>query len=314
MTARLRRPSVFVMVPTYNEAGNLQALVSAIEALKVPRLSLVVVDDNSPDGTGRVADRLARSRPWLHVVHRTHERGRGTAGIAGFRFALAKGAELIVEMDADFSHHPRHLPDLISAARDADVVVGSRFVPGGQDLNRGFVRHAITQLANFYIRRILGLKQVHDCTSGYRLFHRRVLEAVKMDNTVSLGPSIVQELLYKALLLGFTVREIPIVFKDREQGKSTFSWRIMTQSFLMTLIIKFLFSSLRRVEIHPRSPEKKVLPRATGRRRRSGMSPRPDRHGTSFASPSDKPVNPRAAVGPRAGRPAGLHPFPKDRT
>lgn len=260
MTARARRPeagrgpAVFVMIPTYNESNNLPTLIESIDALKIPRLSIVVVDDNSPDGTGKLADRLARTRPHLHVVHRLHERGRGTAGIAGFKASLAKGADLIVEMDADFSHHPRHLPDLIAAAREADVVVGSRFVAGGRDLNRGWLRHGITRLANFYIRRILGLRQVHDCTSGYRLFHRRVLEAVKMDNTVSLGPSIVQELLYKALLLGFTVREIPIVFKDREQGKSTFSWRIMIQSFLMTLIIKFLFSSLRRVEIHPGEP------------------------------------------------------------
>jgi dolichol-phosphate mannosyltransferase len=245
-----RPPKLFVMIPTYNERGNIEKLIAAIAALKVAKLQIVVVDDDSPDGTGRLLDQLARTRPYLHVVHRRQERGRGTAGIAGFKYALAHGAELIVEMDADFSHHPKHIPDLLAAAAASDVVVGSRFVPGGQDLDRGFLRHTITRLANFYIRRILRITNVHDCTSGYRVFRRRVLETVNLDNTISLGPSVVQELLYKAVLRGFRVKEVPIVFIDRKQGQSTFSWRIMVQSFLMTLILKFLFSSLRRVEIH----------------------------------------------------------------
>jgi dolichol-phosphate mannosyltransferase len=244
------RDRLFIMIPTYNEKDNIARLIAAIEALALPRLQLVVVDDDSPDGTGRLLAALAKTRPHLHVVHRRHERGRGTAGIAGFKYALAHGADIIIEMDADFSHHPRHLPELIAAAAHCDVVVGSRFVAGGQDLDRGWVRHTITRVANFYIRRILRITDVHDCTSGYRLFRRRVLETVNLDNTISLGPSVVQELLYKAILRGFRVREIPIVFVDRKHGQSTFSWRIMAQSFLMTLILKFLFSSLRRVEIH----------------------------------------------------------------
>lgn len=129
-------------------------------------------------------------------------------------------------------------------------MVGSRFVRGGKDLDRGWVRHAVTLLANFYIRKILKIGDVHDCTSGYRLFQRRVLETVNLDNSISLGPSVVQELLYKAVLRGFKVREIPIVFVDRKKGQSTFSWKIMVQSFIMTLILKFLFSNLRRVELH----------------------------------------------------------------
>jgi len=241
---------VFIMIPTYNERDNIGRLVAAIEALRRPEIRIVVVDDASPDGTGELLESLAETRPHLHVVHRLTERGRGTAGIAGFKHALAAGAEMIIEMDADFSHHPRHIPEMLAAAKDADIVVGSRFVPGGRDLDRGFIRHAITGLANFYIRRVLRIASVHDCTSGYRLFRREVLEAVRMDNTVSLGPSIVQELLYKATLLGYRAKEIPIVFVDRKHGKSTFSWRIMVQSFLMTLILKFLFSQLRRVEIH----------------------------------------------------------------
>lgn len=243
------------MIPTYNERENIGPLLAAIAGLALPNLHVVVVDDDSPDGTGRLLDELARTRPWLHVLHRHHERGRGTAGLDGFKYALSHGADLVVEMDADFSHHPRHLPELLAASGTCDVVVGSRFVPGGRDLDRGWVRHGITRLANFYIRRILRLTEVHDCTSGYRLFQRRVLETVNLDNTISLGPSIVQELLYKAVLRGFKVREIPIVFVDRKHGHSTFNWNIMVQSVVMTLILKFLFSRLRRVEIHPARPE-----------------------------------------------------------
>lgn len=243
-------PKVFVMIPTYDEKDNIEALLREIAALKIARLHIVVVDDDSPDGTGRILDRLARTMPGLHVLHRKHERGRGSAGIAGFKYALKQKADMVIEMDADFSHHPRHIPELIAAAADCDVVVGSRFVRGGKDLDRGWVRHFITLLANFYIRRILKITDVHDCTSGYRLFRRQVLETVNLDNSISLGPSVVQELLYKAVLRGFKVREIPIVFVDRKKGQSTFSWRIMVQSLLMTLILKFLFSNLRRVELH----------------------------------------------------------------
>ncbi len=182
---------------------------------------------------------------------------------------------MIIEMDADFSHHPRYLPELIRAAEAGDVVVGSRFVPGGKDLDRGFWRHAITVGANFYIRKVLKIANVHDCTSGYRLFHRRVLEAIKLDNTVSLGPCIVQELLYKASMRGFRIREIPIVFIDRRTGQSSFSWGIMLQSFLMTLIIKFLFSNLRRVEIHEGTESNKhFLPKMSFRAKR-GISKTP---------------------------------------
>jgi dolichol-phosphate mannosyltransferase len=259
-----------VMIPTYNERENIGPLIESLEALAIPGLEIVVVDDHSPDGTGEVLDALAKRRPGLHVVHRLHERGRGTAGIAGFKAALARRADIIIEMDADFSHHPRHIPALLAAAENCDVVVGSRFVPGGKDLDRGFVRHTITRVANFYIRRILKITDVHDCTSGFRLFRRKVLETINLDNTISLGPSVVQELLYKAILRGFCVREIPIVFVDRKKGSSTFSSKIMIQSFIMTLILKFLFSNLRRVEIHP-LPAVAPAPSAGGK---TGWSPR----------------------------------------
>ncbi|MCK5242311.1 polyprenol monophosphomannose synthase [bacterium] len=249
-TVEKKQPKIFVMIPTYNEKENIQSLIEAIEGLHINNLHIVVVDDASPDGTGRRLDQLAKKRSFLHVVHRLHERGRGTAGIKGFKYALEQKADMIIEMDADFSHHPRYIPELLRTARHCDVVVGSRFIPGGKDLDRGWIRHSITKLANFYIRRVLKIANVCDCTSGYRLFRRPVLETIKMDNTISLGPSIVQELLYKATLRGFRIKEIPIVFVDRKEGKSTFDWRIMIQSFLMTLILKFLFSSLRRVEIH----------------------------------------------------------------
>ncbi len=239
-----------VLVPTFNERENIALLIPAIlEAC--PDAEVVVVDDDSPDGTAAVVEGLKAGRPGLHLLLRKGERGRGTAGLAGFRHALFMGADLVVEMDADFSHHPRHLPGLLEMAKSgaADVVLGSRFVAGGED-RRGLSRRVITWVANRYIRRVLGLA-LRDCTSGYRVFRRKVLEEGSLDNTVSLGPSIVQELLYKACLKGFRVVEVPIVFEDRVRGQATFSARVMLQGFLMVLIIRYLFSSLRRQELHP---------------------------------------------------------------
>ena len=236
-----------VMVPTFNERENIALLVPAVfEAC--PDAEIVVVDDDSPDGTAAAVKQLQERHPRLHLLLRRGERGRGTAGLAGVRYALSLGAEIVVEMDADFSHHPRHLPALLKEAEQTDVVLGSRFVPGGED-RRGPSRKLITWFANRYIRFVLGLR-LHDCTSGYRCFRRRVLEEIQLDQTVSLGPAIVQELLYKACLKGFRVVEQPIVFEDRVRGQASFSGRVMLQGFLMVLIIRYLFSSLRRQEFH----------------------------------------------------------------
>ncbi len=235
------------MVPTYNERENIVLLIPALfEAC--PQADVVVVDDDSPDGTATAVLGLQSRFPRLHLLVRHRQRGRGTAGLAGFRHALSLGAARVVEMDADFSHHPRHLEAILQAAATADVVLGSRFVSGGED-RRGPVRRIITWVANRYIRWVLGL-EIHDCTSGYRCFRREVLEGIQIDQTVSLGPSIVQELLYKACLKGFRVSEVPIVFEDRVRGETTFNARIMLQGFLMVLVIRYLFSNLRAQEMH----------------------------------------------------------------
>ena len=227
-----------IMVPTYNEAQNLEKLIGQIFSY-APEVDVLVVDDNSPDGTGRIADELADRNPRVHVLHRTKIRGRGLAGIAGLRYALNWGAEAVVEMDADFSHDPKYLPDLLSGLDEADVVLGSRFVPGGADVGRGFVRHAITVFANWYIRMVLKIK-IRDCTSGYRAFKRAVLETVDVDTLISRGPAIVQELLYSSLLSGFRVKEIPIVFIDRQRGTSTFNFKIMYEGFVMIPVLRYL--------------------------------------------------------------------------
>jgi dolichol-phosphate mannosyltransferase len=225
-----------IMVPTYNEAQNLERLTSQIFSFS-PGVDILVVDDNSPDGTGRIADELAARNPRVHVLNRT--KGRGLAGIAGLRYALNWGAEAVVEMDADFSHDPKYLPALLDGLNEADVVLGSRFVPGGADVGRGFIRHAITVFANWYIRMVLKIN-IRDCTSGYRAFKRAVLETVDVDTLISRGPAIVQELLYSSLLSGFRVKEIPIVFIDRQRGNSTFNFRIMYEGFVMIPVLRYL--------------------------------------------------------------------------
>ncbi|MEW6684978.1 MAG: polyprenol monophosphomannose synthase [Candidatus Edwardsbacteria bacterium] len=230
------------MIPTFCERENIVQLVEEILALNLG-VNILIVDDNSPDGTGKIADELAKKYPQVQVLHRQGIGGRGSAGIAGLKYLLAQGADFIIEMDADFSHQPCYLPLFLEKIKEADIVIGSRFVKGGKDIGRG-MRHLITLFANVYIRNVLGLK-IYDCTSGYRCFRRKVLEAINLDNTVSLGPAIVQELLYKACLRGFRVVEIPVVFVERRRGKSTFNFRIMLEGFLMVLILKFLFSKIR---------------------------------------------------------------------
>lgn len=233
---------VFVMIPTYNEADNVKRLLPAI-LKRVPKAQVLVVDDNSPDGTAKEVRKLKTKFPRrVFLLLRKKARGRGTAGIAGFKYVLKKRADIVVEMDADFSHHPRHLPLMIEEIKSHDVVLGSRFVSGGED-RRGLIRHLITLFGNFYIRTVLGLS-IRDCTSGYRVFRRKVLEKINLEGMISSGPSVVQEILYKADLLGFDIKEVPIVFVDRRQGASKFDLKIITQGVLMVLVLKFVFSDI----------------------------------------------------------------------
>jgi len=230
-------PKTYVVIPTYNEAENIEALLKAILALEIPELIALVVDDNSPDGTGAIADRLEKESPNIKVIHRMKDRGRGSAGIEAFNFTLKEEADYIIEMDADFSHHPKYIPDLLKYIKDYDIVLGSRFVPGGKDSDRGWSRKIITTFARNYIKWMLGVK-VNDVTSGYRCFRRRVLEAIDLDHMISTGPSIVSEILYKAHLKGFSMYETPIIFEDRKKGETKLNLGILLKTLWMIFEFK----------------------------------------------------------------------------
>lgn len=229
----------YVMIPTYNERENIGNLIQEILNLNIPDLHIVVVDDNSPDGTSEVVRNLSGKHPEVELLLRTTERGRGSAGIAGFKYALEHGTDSVIEMDADFSHHPKYIPHLLEALHDADMVIGSRFVGGGKDVNRGIARRIITFLAGIYVRVLLGLK-IKDVSSGYRCFKRKVLESIELDSVISTGPSIVSEVFYRAHLKGFSIKEIPIEFEDRIHGQTKLNYKILIKTLLMVLEFKRL--------------------------------------------------------------------------
>ncbi len=236
MTEPAVRPRLVAMVPTYNEAGNIEALVKELLALAVPAdVHVLVADDNSPDGTGRLVQALAAADPRVHALIRTKRRGRGAAGIDGFKAALALGAEYVVEMDGDFSHQPRFIPALFAAAAGgADAAIGSRFVPGGSDSDRSVVRRAITWCVRRFIRRKFRTS-VRDVSSGFRLFRRGILERIDLDDLISVGPSIVLEILYKLELLRATVVEVPIEFVDRRAGTTKLGALTLFETLLMAV-------------------------------------------------------------------------------
>lgn len=220
--------AAIVIIPTYNERENLARLVAAILA-KDPGLQVLVVDDNSPDGTGEIADELARANSRVRVLHRAGKQGLGTAYIAGFRYALAHGFDYVVEMDADFSHRPEDLPRLLHAAHSADVVIGSRNVPGGGVVAWSPLRQAISRGGSLYARRLLGLP-IRDCTSGFKCFRREVLASLDLDGVRSNGYGFQVEVNYLCHRAGFRLVEVPIIFPDREQGHSKMSSRIVWEA------------------------------------------------------------------------------------
>lgn len=227
---------IVVTLPTYNEALNIVPLIDAL--LKVSRdIEVLVIDDNSPDGTWRIVGEMAADNPRVHLLHRTAEKGRGSAGVAGFRRALDLGADLVVEMDADWSHHPRFLRSLLRATRKADVVIGSRLVRGGGERGRNGLRTLITFLANAYIGVIHGLP-IRDCTSGYRVFRRWVLEKIDWEKVRSQGPAIVQEVLVSANALHARMAEVPILFEERRAGVSTFNSKILMAGLMAQLRLR----------------------------------------------------------------------------
>jgi dolichol-phosphate mannosyltransferase len=215
----------WLVLPTYNEAENIEAIVAAaLRELRraAPDHHVLIVDDSSPDGTGQIADRLAAEHEQVEVLHRTTKDGLGRAYLAGFDRALASGAELVLEMDSDFSHDPRDLPRLIEAAGDADLVLGSRYVPGGGVADWGLMRRLLSRGGSWYARRILGIP-VRDLTGGFKCFRRQVLETVDLAGIDAYGYGFQIELTYRAIQAGFRVKEIPIIFRERERGTSKMS-------------------------------------------------------------------------------------------
>jgi dolichol-phosphate mannosyltransferase len=219
---------VVVVIPTYNEADNLPWIVGRLRAAQ-PTIDVLVVDDDSPDGTGAIADELAAADPAVRVVHRTEKAGLGAAYLHGFRVALDAGYDVIGEMDADGSHQPEQLARLLEALRDADLVIGSRWVPGGAVLNWPLRRELLSRGGNLYVRLLLGV-QVRDATAGYRLFRRATLEKIDLDSVESTGYVFQTDMVTRTLQAGLTVREVPIEFVERVRGDSKMSGAVATES------------------------------------------------------------------------------------
>ena len=226
-----------VCLPTYDEAENVGPITSAILAA-APEVEVLVVDDNSPDGTGRIADEIAAREPRVKVLHRPGKQGLGKAYLAGFAWALERGYDLVLEMDADFSHDPRHLPALLARARDADLVLGSRYVAGGGTVNWGLGRRILSRGGSLYARTILGV-DVRDLTGGFKCFRREVLEAIELGTVECTGYAFQIELTYRAIRAGFRVAEVPIVFEDRRVGRSKMSRRIVLEALGKVWAIRF---------------------------------------------------------------------------
>ena len=224
-----------VCLPTYNERENLERM---IEALADKGVSVLVIDDNSPDGTGELADRLAAEHDHVEVLHRPRKEGLGPAYLAGFEQALADPeVELVLEMDADFSHNPDDVPRLIAAAEDADLVLGSRYVEGGSIGSWGAVRRFVSAGGSLYARILLGVP-VHDLTGGFKCFHRRVLETIDLAAVDSRGYAFQIETTYRALRAGFRVVEVPITFVDRERGGSKMSRTIVLEAIWKVPVLR----------------------------------------------------------------------------
>ena len=234
-----------VCVPTYNERDNVEPLVRALgEVLDTARDRVLVIDDGSPDGTGELADRLAAELPWVGVLHRTAKEGIGRAYLAGFAQALATDADLVLEMDCDFSHDPADVPRLIAACENgADLVLGSRWVDGGGTENWGLVRRFVSRGGSLYARLVLGVG-IRDLTGGFKCFRRRVLETINLDAIAARGYGFQIEGTYRALRAGFRVVEIPITFADRRVGESKMSGAIVLEAMRQVPVLRW--KALRR--------------------------------------------------------------------
>jgi dolichol-phosphate mannosyltransferase len=242
----------WLILPTYNEAENIAAIIASAGGVLAGATTdgrfagayrILVVDDGSPDGTGRIVDELAAQDASIEVLHRTEKNGIGPAYLAGFRHALAHGAGYVMEMDSDFSHDPADLARLLAAVdRDspdsADLALGSRYVPGGGVRDWGLLRRFVSEGGSTYARWVLGL-QVRDLTGGFKCFRREVLEAIQFDGVRSQGYAFQVELTYRAIRAGFRVVEVPIVFRDRQDGQSKMSWRIAAEAMWLVPLLRF---------------------------------------------------------------------------
>jgi dolichol-phosphate mannosyltransferase len=220
-----------VIIPTYNEKENIRSVVELVLS-QAPNLDVLVVDDNSPDGTAAIVSDMGKADPRVNLMSRAGKLGLGTAYIAGFKWGLSKGYNYLIEMDADFSHDPREIPNMLKAIQQADLILGSRYIDGVRVVNWPMSRLLLSKGASYYVRIITGLP-VHDPTGGFKCFRRRVLEAIELDTVRSNGYAFQIEMSYKAWMKGFRVREIPITFADRYAGQSKMSGHIVQEALWM---------------------------------------------------------------------------------
>ena len=241
-----------IIIPTYNEFDNLRPLLQEIFSF-APAVDVLIVDDNSPDGTGKLADQIHVENPQVNVLHRAGKLGLGTAYIAGFKYAVEHGYDAAFEMDADFSHDPRYLPDFLQKIENADLVIGSRYVEGGDTPNWSLLRRFISGGGNIFARFMLGIP-VHDCTAGYRCYRRQVLESIELDTIESQGYAFQVELVYRVYKHGFKIVETPIIFMDRRVGKSKMSRTIFLEGLTWVIRTRFARPSGKGKSIPSSSP------------------------------------------------------------
>jgi dolichol-phosphate mannosyltransferase len=226
-----------IVIPTYNERENIANLIADILRI-VPQVDILVIDDGSPDGTGQVVDEIGAANPQVSAIHRPGKQGLGTAYVLGFRYAIDHGYDLVFEMDADYSHNPKYLPDFLALAPEADLVIGSRYIPGGDTPNWSPLRKFISGGGNIFARIVLGIP-VKDCTAGYRCYRTAALQRLNLDAIHAQGYAFQVEMAYNFWKSGFRIRETPIVFEDRRVGKSKMSRAIFVEGFLWVLRARF---------------------------------------------------------------------------
>jgi dolichol-phosphate mannosyltransferase len=239
-----------LILPTYNEAPNIERLVAQLLERLPESRRILIVDDSSPDGTGQIADRLADEQEDVEVLHRPHKGGLGPACLAGFDLALMRGAELVIEMDADFSHDPKYVPELLRAVGDADVVLGSRYVAGGGVIKWGIMRRLLSRAGNAYARTVLGAR-IRDLTGGFKCYRRSALEAIELDTFSSRGYIFQVETTFRAMRAGLRIVEVPILFREREDGSSKMTQRIIFEAMWRVLSMKMRQASRARSYVEP---------------------------------------------------------------